>query len=83
MKHLYLRGVFFHLLNTSEKIKLACGLFSKKDKPGKKFVYHSTDIYILGAALNNFIKSANSQAPIFMKIYEAFMGRFKFKSCIK
>ena len=51
---------FFTSLTHAEKIKLACGLFSKKDKPGKKFVYHSTDIYILGTALNNFIKSANS-----------------------
>ena len=51
---------FFTSLTHAEKIKLACGLFSKKDKPGKKFVYHSTEIYILGTALNNFIKSANS-----------------------
>jgi hypothetical protein len=63
------RGFFTSLTHT-EKIKLACGLFSKKDKPGKKFVYHSTDIYILGAALNNFIKSANSPSS---DLYEDIM----------
>ena len=61
---------FFTSLTHAEKIKLACGLFSKKDKPGKKFVYHSTDIYILGAALNNFIKSANSPSS---DLYEDIM----------
>jgi len=61
---------FFTSLTHAEKIKLACGLFSKKDKPGKKFVYHSTDIYILGTALNNFIKSANSPSS---DLYEDIM----------
>ena len=61
---------FFTSLTHSEKIKLACGLFSKKDKPGKKFVYHSTDIYILGSALNSYIKSSNSLSA---DIYEDIM----------
>lgn len=51
---------FFTSLTHQEKIKLSCNLFSRKDKPGKKFVYHSTNIYVLGTAMNNYLKGVNS-----------------------
>ena len=40
----------------AEKIKFACEHFPHKSDPGTVFVYHSSDTYILGTALNAFWK---------------------------
>ena len=44
-------GRFFIATTHAEKIRIACTHFPRKDAPGKRWVYHTTDTYILGAAL--------------------------------
>lgn len=41
----------------AEKIKFSCEHFPHKSKPGTIFVYHTSDTYILGAALNAYWKA--------------------------
>ena len=38
------------------KIKMACTLHKRRAKPGKKFVYHTTDTYILGTAMQAYLR---------------------------
>ena len=47
---------FFLPLDHATKIKRACGLFKRKAPPGVRWVYHTSDTYILGTALNNYLK---------------------------
>ena len=35
----------------SEKLEFACGHFKRKAKPGEQFVYHTSDTYLVGTAL--------------------------------
>jgi len=44
-------GRFFIAPTHAEKIGIACTFYPRKDPPGKRWVYHTTDTYILGAAL--------------------------------
>ncbi len=44
-------GRFFVAPTHAEKIRIACTHYPRKDPPGKRWVYHTTDTYILGAAL--------------------------------
>lgn len=41
----------------AEKIKFSCEHFPHKSKPDTTFVYHTSDTYILGAALNAYWKA--------------------------
>ena len=45
----------FNLLTHKDKLNKACKAFPRKTKPGRKFVYHTSDTYILGTAMNNFL----------------------------
>lgn len=42
---------FFLSTTHTEKLAIACTRFPRKGPPGKRFVYHTTDTYLLGAAL--------------------------------
>jgi Beta-lactamase len=44
-------GRFFIAPTHAEKIRIACTHYPRKDLPGKRWVYHTTDTYILGTAL--------------------------------
>lgn len=58
----------FFLADThAEKIKYACQTHKRRDAPGKTFVYHTTDTYILGAAITAYLRkhSGNGDADIF------------------
>jgi len=46
---------FFDAVSHKDKIKAACGAFKRKSRPGKKWVYHTSDTYILGTALQNYL----------------------------
>jgi len=46
---------FFDAVSHKDKIKAACGAFKRKSTPGKKWVYHTSDTYILGAAMQNYL----------------------------
>ena len=47
---------FFLGLTHAEKITEACNLYARKEQPGKTWVYHTPDTYLLGTALNAWIK---------------------------
>jgi CubicO group peptidase (beta-lactamase class C family) len=49
-------GRFYIAPTHAEKIRIACTHFPRKDAPGKRWVYHTTDTYILGAALSAWWK---------------------------
>ena len=48
-------GFIFDKLTDAEKINLACSAYPRKSKPGTRFVYHTSDTYILGKALNEYL----------------------------
>jgi len=43
---------FFLSTTHAEKIRIACTVYPRKDPPGKRWVYHTSDTYILGGALS-------------------------------
>lgn len=51
---------FFNALTHKDKIDIACGAFRHKSAPGSKWVYHTTDTYILGTALQNYLLEKKS-----------------------
>jgi hypothetical protein len=40
----------------ARKIQYACGEYPRKAPPGKQWVYHTSDTYVLGTALNAFVR---------------------------
>lgn len=46
----------FNLITLDEKEEFACNQYPNKSKPNTKFVYHSSDTFLLGLALNNLLK---------------------------
>ena len=49
-------GRFFIATTHAEKIRFACTHYPRKDPPGTRWVYHTSDTYILGAALTAWWK---------------------------
>lgn len=45
---------FFSAPTHAEKIALACTLFPRREAAGRRWVYHTTDTYVLGAAMAGF-----------------------------
>ena len=45
---------FFLSTTHAEKIRISCTIYPRKDPPGKRWVYHTSDTYILGAALTSW-----------------------------
>ena len=41
----------------SSKITYSCGAYARKTTPGTKWVYHTSDTYVLGTAMNNYLKT--------------------------
>jgi hypothetical protein len=41
----------------ASKINYACTYYDRKETPGNQFVYHTSDTYILGTAMNAFLKN--------------------------
>lgn len=52
---------FFEAITHKDKITYACGQFPRQAQPGEQFVYHSSDTYLLGAALQTFVKQQYGQ----------------------
>jgi hypothetical protein len=48
---------FFLKLLASEKLNFACTNYPQKVTPGTKWVYHTSDTYLVGAAMNAYLKS--------------------------
>jgi len=58
---------FFTPTTHAGKIKYACSKFPKQTTPGSQWVYHTSDTYIAGTALNNFLKEKEGNSS---DIYE-------------
>ena len=52
---------FFLKLLHSEKINFACTNYPQKVTPGTKWVYHTSDTYLAGTAMNAYLK--NTEGP--------------------
>ena len=59
-------GVFFNAKSHSDKINFSCHAWPRKSVPGAVAVYHTTDHYLLGSAMNAFLKqNSGSLADIY------------------
>lgn len=67
---------FFDALTHEDKIKTACRAFKRKSRPGLKWVYHTSDTYILGTALQDYLKQKQG---IEADIYQDILGRALWK----
>lgn len=63
---------FFLAASHAEKIKTACTAFDRQQEPGEKFVYRTGDTYILGTAINAFLrkKTGNPAADYYADLLE-------------
>tara|TARA_B100001939_G_scaffold347068_1_gene367571 strand:- start:5524 stop:7398 length:1875 start_codon:yes stop_codon:yes gene_type:complete len=52
---------FFAALDHDTKIHLTCGQFRRQTLPGEKFVYQTSATYILGTALDAYLKQKRGQ----------------------
>ncbi len=50
---------FFITETHAEKIELACTRYPRRTAPGERWVYHTTDTYILGTAMRAFWRERN------------------------
>ncbi|MEM6832723.1 MAG: serine hydrolase [Pseudomonadota bacterium] len=55
------RDGFFLAPDHADKIKRACSIYPRKSAPGKTWVYHTTDHYVLGTAMQAYLKSKTGQ----------------------
>ena len=60
---------FFVAETHDEKVRFSCEAWPRKAKPGTRWAYHTTDTYLLGVAMNNFLKrKLGSQADIYRDV---------------
>jgi len=58
---------FFLSTTHAEKIGISCARYPRKAPPGKRWVYHTSDTYILGAALAAWWRKQNSPEADFYR----------------
>ena len=63
-----------------EKLAIACDAFPRKRKPGKTFVYHTSDTYLLGSALNNFLTENTNDSDYFIDLLNPFLKLYGLSS---
>jgi hypothetical protein len=51
--------LFFLQHSHAAKIDYACNHFPRRAQPGKQWVYHSSDTYLLGTAMNAYLRHRN------------------------
>lgn len=51
---------FFTAFTHQDKLAYSCHHFSKQEPAGQTFVYHSSDTYLLGTALDNFLSAKSA-----------------------
>jgi hypothetical protein len=49
-------GAFFVAESHADKVRFSCLAWPRKSIPGSQWVYHTTDTYLLGVAMNAFLK---------------------------
>lgn len=75
---------FLFKSNTHDKkVKLACKAFPKKRTPGKAFVYHTSDTYLLGTAMNNYLKNNSNVRDYFDDVLVPFLDEKNFSEISK
>jgi hypothetical protein len=52
---------FYYRLLHREKIDYACNFFPRREVPGGRWVYHTSDTYLLGTAMSAFLKRARGE----------------------
>jgi len=62
---------FFVATSHAEKLELACNMFPHKSKPGKRFVYHTSDTYLAGVMLNRLFQRFEGKADIYTDWFAA------------
>ena len=60
---------------SKEKLSIACRSFPKKTKPGRKFIYHTSDTYILGEAMNKYLQTNTENKDYFGELLAPFLRK--------
>lgn len=58
---------FFDAVTSDEKAAFSCEHFKRKAKPGRRWVYHTSDTYLLGVAMNGFLAEKAGQGADFYR----------------
>ena len=58
---------FFDAVTSAEKTAFVCDHFKRKSKPGKRWVYHTSDTYLLGVAMNGFLAAKEGSGADFYR----------------
>jgi hypothetical protein len=53
---------FFSSLEHKGKIEYSCSIYERRSEPGKDWVYHTSDTYIAGTALNEHLRRSTGNA---------------------
>ncbi|MBE9549377.1 MAG: choice-of-anchor D domain-containing protein [Proteobacteria bacterium] len=61
---------FFLVYTHAEKIDHSCNRYPRKATPGTKLIYHSSDTYILGNALDDYIGTQDIYEKVVNEIYK-------------
>lgn len=56
---------FFEPTTHAAKLGFACGHYPRRAPPGTRWVYHTSDTYVLGTALNAYLAKHAGQADLF------------------
>lgn len=51
-----------------EKLEFACNYFKRKAEPGTQFVYHTSDTYLVGAALGEVLADKDNGADLYQSV---------------
>nr|WP_281500539.1 serine hydrolase domain-containing protein [Kordiimonas marina] len=58
---------FFDVRTAADKTAFACTHFKHRSKPGKKWVYHTSDTYLLGVAMNAYLRARTGKPSDFYR----------------
>jgi hypothetical protein len=56
---------FFYASTHAEKIRIACTRFARREPPGRRWVYHTSDTYVLGRAMAEFWRARHGPGADF------------------
>ena len=66
-----------------DKIETACSLFQYRTTPGKRFVYHTSDTYLLGAAMNAFLKKNSKMNDYYSDVLIPYLTKRGFSDALQ
>ncbi len=69
---------FHYRESHAEKIEFSCHAYSRRANPGQRFVYHTTDTYVLGTAMQAFLRTRRGgDADIFDDILQPLLRELR------